>query len=62
MKKTSLKKLKGIGPYTLGAILSIAFNQPEPAVDGNVMRVMSRVFHIEEDIAKPRTKKIFEEW
>lgn len=43
-EKDKLKKLKGIGPYTLGAILSIAFNQPEPAVDGNVMRVMSRVF------------------
>src|SRR5699024_1259418 len=31
-----LGKLKGVGPYTKGAILSIAFNQPEPAVDGNV--------------------------
>ena len=31
--------LKGIGPYTAGAISSIAFNLPEPAVDGNVMRV-----------------------
>lgn len=60
-ERNELKKLKGIGPYTLGAILSIAFDTPEPAVDGNVMRVMSRVLHIEEDIAKPKTKKIFDD-
>ena len=53
-------KLKGIGPYTAGAISSMAFNLPEPAVDGNVMRVFSRVFEIGEDIAKPATRKIFE--
>lgn len=55
-----LGKLKGIGPYTKGAILSIAFDQPEPAVDGNVMRVFSRILKIEEDIALARTKKLFE--
>lgn len=55
-----LGKLKGIGPYTKGAILSIAFDQPVPAVDGNVMRVFSRVLHIEEDIAQAKTKKLFE--
>ncbi|MGM8216295.1 A/G-specific adenine glycosylase [Bacillaceae bacterium W0354] len=59
--KDKLKKLKGVGPYTLGAILSIAFDQPEPAVDGNVMRVLSRVLHIEEDIAKAKTRKLFED-
>ncbi|GEL78160.1 A/G-specific adenine glycosylase [Tenuibacillus multivorans] len=59
--KKELKQLKGIGPYTLGAVLSIAFNHPEPAVDGNVMRVLSRILHIDEDIAKPKTKKLFEE-
>ncbi|MDQ0352010.1 A/G-specific adenine glycosylase [Alkalibacillus filiformis] len=59
--KKELKKLKGIGSYTQGAILSIAFDQAEPAVDGNVMRVMSRVLHIEEDIAKPKTKTMFED-
>ncbi|MNM06198.1 putative A/G-specific adenine glycosylase YfhQ [compost metagenome] len=48
--------LKGVGPYTAGAILSIAFNRPEPAVDGNVMRVLSRFFLIEDDIAKPKTR------
>jgi len=48
--------LKGVGPYTAGAILSIAFNQPEPAVDGNVMRVLSRYFLIDDDIAKGPTR------
>ncbi|WP_438495477.1 A/G-specific adenine glycosylase [Paenibacillus sp. IHBB 3054] len=48
--------LKGVGPYTAGAILSIAFNRPEPAVDGNVMRVLSRYFLMEDDIAKGPTR------
>ncbi|MBM7693604.1 A/G-specific adenine glycosylase [Peribacillus deserti] len=56
-----ISKLKGVGPYTAGAILSIAYGRPEPAVDGNVMRVLSRILLIEEDIAKPKTRKIFEE-
>ncbi|MFF2091667.1 A/G-specific adenine glycosylase [Paenibacillus sp. NPDC058174] len=54
--KTSVAGLKGVGPYTSGAIMSIAFNRPEPAVDGNVMRVLSRYFCLEEDIAKPKTR------
>ncbi len=53
--------LKGVGPYTAGAILSIAYGKPEPAVDGNVMRVLSRILLIKEDIAKPKTRKIFED-
>src|SRR3954454_13903711 len=52
--------LKGVGPYTAGAILSIAYGIPEPAVDGNVMRVLSRILSIWEDIAKPSTRKVFE--
>lgn len=55
-----LGKLKGVGPYTRGAILSIAFHQAEPAVDGNVMRVFSRVFNIKDDISLGRTRKKFE--
>lgn len=55
-----ISSLKGVGPYTAGAILSIAYGIPEPAVDGNVMRVLSRVLLITEDIAKPSTRKIFE--
>lgn len=54
--KKAVSGLKGVGPYTAGAILSIAYNKPEPAVDGNVMRVLSRYFLIEEDIAKPATR------
>ncbi|MFD2673590.1 A/G-specific adenine glycosylase [Marinicrinis sediminis] len=53
--------LKGVGPYTKGAVLSIAYNRPEPAVDGNVMRVLSRYFLIEEDIARPATRKKMEQ-
>lgn len=55
-----IAKLKGIGPYTTGAIASMAFGLPEPAVDGNVMRVLSRLFEIDADIAKPGNRKIFE--
>ena len=59
--RKEISKLKGVGPYTAGAILSIAYGIPEHAVDGNVMRVLSRLLLIKEDIAKPKTKKIFEE-
>ncbi|WEG12274.1 A/G-specific adenine glycosylase [Pullulanibacillus sp. KACC 23026] len=58
--RSTLLKIKGIGPYTSGAILSIAYNLPVPAVDGNVMRVLSRLFLIKEDIAKPKTRQVFE--
>lgn len=57
-----LGSLKGVGPYTKGAILSIAYNQPEPAVDGNVMRVISRILKIEDDIAQQKTKKLVESY
>ncbi|MGG6312590.1 A/G-specific adenine glycosylase [Paenibacillus macerans] len=59
--KAEVSALKGVGPYTTGAILSIAFNRPEPAVDGNVMRVLSRYFLIEEDIMKAGTRTLMEE-
>src|SRR5690625_3963083 len=59
--KDELKTLKGIGPYTLGAIMSIAFDKPEPAIDGNVMRVISRILLIEEDITKSKTKRLFDD-
>ncbi len=59
--RVDISKLKGVGPYTAGAILSIAYGKPEHAVDGNVMRVLSRVLNINADIALPKTKKIFEE-
>ncbi|ANU11694.1 A/G-specific adenine glycosylase [Planococcus antarcticus DSM 14505] len=59
--RKEISSLKGVGPYTAGAVLSIAYGIPEHAVDGNVMRVLSRILLIEEDIAKPKTRKIFEE-
>lgn len=59
---TELGSLKGIGPYTRGAILSIAFNQPEPAVDGNVMRVLSRVLQIDDNTSEQRVRKEFEQY
>ena len=46
--------LPGIGRYTAGAISSIAFNQPTPILDGNVMRVLSRIFGVE---GNPRDKQ-----
>lgn len=49
--------LPGIGPYTAGAIASIAFNLPEPIVDGNVERVFSRLFTIKGDTSLSSTKK-----
>lgn len=56
-----IRSLKGIGPYTAGAISSIAFEIPEPAIDGNVMRVVSRLFCIEADIAKASSRTVFDE-
>lgn len=52
-----LRTLPGIGDYTAGAIASIAFGRPEPAVDGNVLRVVMRFAGRSEDIAVPATKK-----
>ena len=50
-----LIKIKGLGEYTVGAILSFAFHKRAAAVDGNVIRVLCRYFRVEEDIAKPKT-------
>ena len=55
-----IASLKGIGPYTAGAISSIAFNLPQPAVDGNVMRVLARLFEVNHDIGNPSNRKIFQ--
>ncbi len=56
-----LKKLPGIGPYTAGAIASICFSKPVPAVDGNVLRVLSRVFANREDVRNVDVRKLFED-
>ncbi|MGT2846177.1 A/G-specific adenine glycosylase [Streptococcus massiliensis] len=55
-----IASLKGIGPYTAGAIASIAFDLAEPAVDGNVMRVVSRLFEVDLDIGVPTNRKVFQ--
>ena len=52
--------LKGIGSYTAGAIGSIAFGMPVPAVDGNVLRVLSRITGSKEDILQACVRKHFE--
>lgn len=56
-----LLELTGIGPYTAGAIASIAFNEAVPAVDGNAYRVFSRLLKIDDDVAKPKTRQVFEQ-
>ncbi|WP_105614502.1 A/G-specific adenine glycosylase [Vallitalea okinawensis] len=54
-------KLPGIGPYTAGAVLSIAYNMALPAVDGNVLRVFSRLFNDDRDIGEQKVRKLVEE-
>lgn len=49
--------LPGIGPYTAGAVASIAYGRRVPAVDGNVLRILSRVRQDDADIAKESTKR-----
>ena len=52
-----LRKLPGIGDYTAGSIASISFGLPEPAVDGNVLRVLSRLLACPDDIAKTAVRR-----
>lgn len=56
-----LLSLKGVGPYTAAAIASFAYNLPYAVVDGNVIRIISRVFGIEEKAATPVGKLTFQE-
>ena len=51
-----LQKLPGIGRYTAGAVASLAFGEDVPVLDGNVIRVLTRVFNIDQDIAQPATQ------
>lgn len=53
--ENDLKEIKGLGPYTIGAILSFAFHKKKAAVDGNVLRVLTRYFGLKDDIAKAAT-------
>ena len=54
----TLRALPGIGDYTVGAILSLAFNQHEPILDGNVKRVLSRLADIAQPITETQTLKL----
>ena len=53
-------KLKGIGTYTASAISSIAFHIPKGVIDGNTLRIISRIFNRQDNIAKDATKKAYQ--
>ena len=55
--REEIRKLKGVGDYTAGAILSMAYGKRETAVDGNVLRVFARIYNIEENILSAKVKK-----
>lgn len=52
-----LLELPGVGRYTAGAVASIAFDEPVPVLDGNVMRVLSRLALVDTDLSRPQTQK-----
>lgn len=54
----TLLKLPGVGDYTGGAIMSIAYNEKYPATDGNVIRVLSRFYNIDLDMSQDKHKKV----
>ncbi len=56
-KRQELEKIPGLGPYTVGAILSFAFHQRAAAVDGNVVRVLTRFAAVEEVVCTQKTKQ-----
>jgi A/G-specific adenine glycosylase len=56
----SLLKLKGVGYYTAAAIASICFQERVPVIDGNVYRLISRLYGVSQDISIPRTRKVFD--
>lgn len=56
-EKDKIRSLPGIGDYTAGAVLSMAYGQKEAAVDGNVLRVYARLYGVEEDILKTAGRK-----
>ncbi|MVO08967.1 A/G-specific adenine glycosylase [Flavobacterium sp. TP390] len=56
----NLLSLKGVGEYTAAAIASFAYNEPVAVVDGNVFRVLSRIYGLELDISEVKTKKEFQ--
>ncbi len=57
---SEIRKLPGIGPYTAAAIASFAFKEVVPAIDGNVFRVLSRLFGVDSNILASASRKKFE--
>ncbi|WP_372635287.1 A/G-specific adenine glycosylase [Fodinibius sp.] len=57
-----ITELKGVGPYTASAVLSIAFQKKYAVVDGNVIRVLSRYYGIEENVREAKTKNSIQEY
>jgi len=57
-----INKLKGVGPYTAAAVLSIAYQKKHAVVDGNVIRVLSRYYGIEDDVRSTKTKNTIQEY
>jgi len=60
-KKELLEKIKGLGPYTIHAILSFAYHQKAAPVDGNTSRVIARHFLLEEELSRQAAKKKIQE-
>ena len=58
---SELRRICGIGPYSAGAIASIAYDVPVPAVDGNVIRVISRLYGIRTDAFESGTRRRIED-
>ena len=57
-----INELKGVGPYTASAVLSIAYQKKHAVVDGNVIRVLSRYFGIEDDVRSTKTKNTIQDY
>lgn len=58
----TLRSLPGIGEYMAGSIASIAFNRPTPAVDGNVIRVVTRILALSEEESAAGTRRMIRDW
>ncbi len=60
--REEILSLKGVGPYTASAVLSIAYQKPHAVVDGNVIRVLSRFYGIENDVSRSKTKTTIQQY
>jgi len=61
-ERAALEKIPGLGPYTVGALLTFGFHEREPAVDGNVLRVAARLLLIKEEIERPQVRDQISAW